>query len=261
MPEVCVRGRRLAYAVQPLDFDKSSPAVVFIHGSGGSREDWRGQLDGLASTATVIALELPGHGESDPPAETSVPAYAEWVTDFVEALSLQRVVVVGCSLGSAVAQHMALSPRPWLKAIGLVGAGARLKVMPALLEGLRTSPESSITMIGSLCISPAAPDPLRQEVLERLSAASGELIHHDFSACNGFDVMSRVHEIDLPTCIIVGADDKLTPVKYSEFLRDAISGSRLHVIPEAGHLVMVEKPHDFNAYLKRFLQDNGLAAT
>ena len=108
MPEVSVRGRRLAYEVQPVDLDKSSLSVVFIHGSGGDREDWRAQLDGLSDVANVIALELPGHGASDPPGEATVEAYAQWVADFVDALGLQKVVLVGCSLGSAITQWIAL---------------------------------------------------------------------------------------------------------------------------------------------------------
>jgi pimeloyl-ACP methyl ester carboxylesterase len=258
MPEVLVRGRRLAFGVQPLDFVGSSPAVVFIHGSGGDREDWGGQLDGLASAVTAIALELPGHGASEPPGETSVQAYADWVVGFVDALGLERVVLVGCSLGSAITQQIALSPRTWLKAIGLVGSGARLKVHPALLKGLLEAPESTVRMIGELCLSPMASDSIQQKVRVGLATKPAELIHKDFSACNEFDVMERVHEIDLPTCIIVGADDRLTPVKYSQFLRNKISGSQLHVIPGAGHLVMVEKPDDFNRCLKDFLQDIGL---
>ena len=131
MPEVSIRGRRLAYEVQPVGLDKSSLSVVFIHGSGGDREDWRAQLDGLPQVANIIALELPGHGESDPPGEATVEAYARWVVDFVDAMGFQKVVLVGCSLGSAITQWIALfSPKTWLVGIGLVGAGARLRVHP-----------------------------------------------------------------------------------------------------------------------------------
>ncbi len=258
MPEVLVRGRRLAYGVQPANYGPSSPAVIFIHGSGGDREDWGGQLDGLSNAVTAIALELPGHGESDPPGEASVQAYADWVSDFVETLGLERVVLVGCSLGSAITQQIALSPRPWLKAIGLVGGGARLKVLPALLDGLIAEPESTVRMIGQLCLSPTASSSVQQKVRQGLATKPAELIHKDFTACNGFDVMQRVHEIGLPTCIIVGAEDKLTPVKYSQFLREKIPGSQLHVIPEAGHLVMVEKPDEFNKCLSGFLREIAL---
>ena len=154
MPEVSLQGRRLAYAVEPADFDPSSPVVLCIHGSGGDREDWKDQLTGMSHMVSVVALELPGHGASEPPAESSVDAYAQWVVDFVERLGLERVVLVGCSLGSAIAQVVALSPEPWLKAIGLVGAGARLRVHPAFLEGLVTNKEFALEKTGPLlCVS------------------------------------------------------------------------------------------------------------
>lgn len=253
MPEISLRGRRLAYDVQPPDFDPSLPVVVCIHGSGGDREDWRHQLDGMSHTVTVIALELPGHGASDPPAEISVPAYAQWVTDFVETLGLRRVVLAGCSLGSAIAQYVALSPRPWLLALALTGAGARLKVHPAFLEGLVTNKEFALQNLGKFCLSPNAGESLNTVIQEKYTVESAEVMRMDLSACNDFDIMDRVDQISVPTCIIVGEDDQLTPVKYSRFLEKSISGSQLHVIPAAGHLAMLEKPDEFNRYLTEFL--------
>ena len=82
----------------------------------------------------------------------------------------------------------------------------------------------------------------------------------DLSACNDFDIMDRVHEISLPTCIIAGEDDQLTPLKYSQFLHKTIAGSQFHVIPGAGHLAMLEKPEEFNRYLLEFLNDVVMAA-
>ena len=72
--------------------------------------------------------------------------------------------------------------------------------------------------------------------------------------------MKRIGEISLPTWIIVGEDDNLTPMKYARFLHEHISGSRLSVIPGAGHLVMMEKPKEFNELLGQFLVDVGLVA-
>jgi pimeloyl-ACP methyl ester carboxylesterase len=253
MPEVPVRGLRLTYDVQPALFDKSSVAVVFIHGSGGDREDWNDQLSGLSDSVTAIALDLPGHGSSEPVDEASVPAYAQIVSDFVENVGLQRVVLVGCSLGSAIVQQIALSPPQWLIAIGLVGSGARLKVHPAFLEGLIKNKESALKMLRDYCVSPTANETLLQTLQDKFTVESAERIHQDLSACNDFNIMDRVQDITVPTCIIVGEDDKLTPVKYSQFLQKSISGSQLNVVPGAGHLVMTEKPNDFNRHLREFL--------
>lgn len=256
MPEVPVRGRLLAYEGQPSDFDKSSLSIVFIHGSGGDREDWRAQLDGLPHAATVVALELPGHGESDPPGETSVAAYARWVTDFVDVLRLQRVVLVGCSLGSAITQWIALfGARSWLEGIGLVGAGARLRVHSAFLDGLRQDKENALAMLSDYCLSPAAGEPLRTRLREKYVKTSADIVHGDLSACNEFDVMDKIHQVRLPTAIFVGEDDRLTPVKYARFLHDKISGSHLAVVPQAGHLVMMEQPEEFNRLIVEFLTE------
>jgi pimeloyl-ACP methyl ester carboxylesterase len=256
MPEVSVRGRRLAYEVQPEDLDKSLLSVVFIHGSGGDREDWASQLNGLPQVANVVILELPGHGQSDPPGETTVEAYAQWVADFVDALVLQKVVLVGCSLGSAITQWIALfTPKPWLVGIGLVGAGARLRVHPAFLEGLKKDEQKALAMLSDFCLSSATGEPLRGKLREKYIKISADLVHGDLSACNEFDVMGNIGKIRLPTWILVGEDDQLTPVKYARYLHEAIAGSRLAVVPQAGHLAMMEKPAEFNRLLAEFLTE------
>lgn len=255
MPELSVRGRTLGYEVQPPNFDKSKLTVVFIHGTGGDREDWRGQLDGLSGVANMLALELPGHGASEPPGESSVPAFSQWVIDFINELGLKKVMLVGCSLGSAITQWIALNAaRPWLVAIGLVGAGARLRVHPAFLQGLKEDSARALNMVADFCLSDA-PDPaLRLKVTEKLLKCGPDLIYNDLYACNEFDVMDKVNTISLPTCIIVGEQDKLTPVKYSKYLNEVIEGSRLSVIPHAGHLVSMEQPEAFNKSLRDFLE-------
>jgi pimeloyl-ACP methyl ester carboxylesterase len=253
MPEVTIRGRRLGFEARPVDFNKASLAAVFIHGSGGEREEWRGQLDGLSGRFTVIALELPGHGASEPPGESDVSAYAEWVVDFIETLGLEKVVVVGCSLGSAITQWMALSPKPWLVGIGLVGAGARLRVVPSLLNGISRAHPATLASFADYAVAVNADARVRSQVRARFKKGSAKLIHGDLVACDRFDIMNRLAEITLPTCILVGEEDRLTPVKYSRHLHDSIKGSRLAVVPGAGHLVMMEKPEEFNTHLGEFL--------
>ncbi len=255
MPELSVKGRALGYEVQPANFDKSKLTVVFVHGTGGDREDWRGQLDGLSGLANMLALELPGHGASEPPGESSVPGFSQWVIDFINELGLKTVMLVGCSLGSAITQWIALNAsEPWLVAIGLVGAGARLRVHPAFLQGLKEDSTKALTMLADYCLSDG-PDPaLRTKIRDKLLGQAPELILGDLQACNEFDAMDKVNTISLPTCIIVGEQDKLTPVKYSRHLNEAIKGSRLSVIPHAGHLVSMEQPEAFNKSLGDFVR-------
>jgi len=253
MNYVSVRGTRLAYEARPEGFDPSALTTLFIHGSGGDRDDWRAQLDGLSDAVTVIALDLPGHGASDPPGESSVDAYSRWTIDFVESLGLREVFLVGCSLGSAIALWVALSPRPWLKAIGLVGSGARLKVHPGFLDGLKQNPPKALGMLTDFALSASTGEPVRGTVQAKFDNCSPDLVRADLSACNEFDVMEKLGEIAVPTWIIVGEDDRLTPAKYSSHLNSRIKGSRLVMVPAAGHLVMMEKPGEFNSHLREFL--------
>jgi pimeloyl-ACP methyl ester carboxylesterase len=254
MPKVCVRDRLLGYEVQPPNYDKSDLSVVFIHGSGGDREDWRAQLDGLSRIANIIALELPGHGASDGPGETTVPAFSQWVIDFVDALALEKAVLVGCSLGSAIVQWITLFAKPsWLKGIGLVGAGARLRVHPAILAGLIEDKDAAREKLAEFCLSPASDRSLHEKMQDNYTNTSAELIHGDLSACDAFDVMEKIKDIALPTLIVVGEDDMLTPVKYAKFLNRTIPGSTLTIVPKAGHLVMMEQPNQFNSTLGDFL--------
>lgn len=254
MADVLIRGRKLAYEAQPVNFNPSARAVVFIHGSGGDREDWRAQLEGLSKVATMVALELPGHGASDPPGEATVDAYATWTCEFIETVGLEKVVLVGCSLGSAVTQWIALAGKPWLEAIGIVGGGARLRVHPDFLNGLQTAPEKALELLATFALR-LEPDPkIYSPLHEKFVNTSPELVHGDLSACDRFDVMERIADVTIPTWIIVGEEDRLTPPKYSQFVKGKISGARLDVIPAAGHLVMMEQPAEFNRCLTEFLE-------
>lgn len=253
MPFVRIEGRSIAYGVTPESFNPDALAAVFLHGSGGDRSDWRFQLEAPGSNHVAIALELPGHGLSDKPGESDVRKYADWTEAVVDALGLTRVVLVGCSLGSAITQTIAVNPKPWLKGIVLVGAGARLRVMPELLKALLEKSQKALENLGAYCLSGSAPDELKSIIREKYLTADPLLIHGDLSACDKFDMIKQVGSIKLPTSIIVGAQDVLTPVKYSEFLNREIGGSELTVIDRAGHLVMLEQPQAFNAAIQKFL--------
>lgn len=258
MPDILAKGTLLSYAVEPEEINPLDLIIVFIHGSGGDGQDWKYQLTGLSRMASIIALDLPGHGGSPPPAPERVEEHAQCVMDFVDALGLRKVMLVGCSLGSAITLSVALSEPSWLTAIGLVGAGARLRVLPALLEGLKAHPDMALAMLADFCLSPGSARELHEEIRQKLLAATADIVHKDLSACDRFDVMNRLGEISLPAWIIVGQDDRLTPVKYAQYLNRGISSSTLTLVPGAGHLVMIEQPESFNDSLARFLSTSGL---
>ena len=81
------------------------------------------------------------------------------------------------------------------------------------------------------------------------------VVHKDFLACKAFDDRERLNEIQQPALIICGSEDKMTPVRFSQFLIDDLPDARLEIIPNAGHMVMLEQPANVAALIKKFLEE------
>ncbi len=249
MPFIEINGENIHYLHQDAG---SAINLVLVHGSGGSHENWPVQTMEL-SCANVYLLDLPGHGKSSGKNQDSVDAYVDVVEAFCQALSLENVALGGHSLGGAIAQAAGLRKPAWLTRLVLIGTGSRLRVMPMVLEAIETNWEGALAMMGQTVFG-SNPDPalVEQESI-RAKAVKPEVLLGDFKACDKFDISSRLGEIALPTLILSGDDDKLTPLKYSQFLLNGISGSQLVVIENAGHLMAMEQPEQFCKALVDFL--------
>ncbi len=237
MPYIQVGDESLFYAARP----GGRPNVVLIHGAGGSHLVWPAELRHW-SGATVYALDLPAHGKSGGRGRTSVVDYAGVVAGWLAALALERAVVVGHSMGGAIAQQLALDYPACVAGVILVATGARLRVLPAILEGLLADYESTLDLINQYAWGPDTPAELVRRGREHLAQANAQVTHGDYVACNTFDVMNRLQDITAPALVIGGTADQLTPVKYATKLAESIPGAQLCLIEGAGHMVMLEKP-------------------
>ena len=231
----------------------SRPPLIFIHGAGGTHLHWPPQVRRLAGQR-IYALDLPGHGKSGGVGSQSVADYARVVVDFLDANHMNTAVFIGHSMGSAIALTLALDFPKRVLGIGLVGSGARLRVSPQILEN--TTSEAmfplAIKIINAAAFGPSADPRMKELAAQRMAEIRPSVIHGDFLACNEFDVIRRLAEISVPTLILCGTDDLLTPVKYSEFLRDHIPAARLITFPGAGHMVMLEQPEPVSDALAEF---------
>lgn len=232
---------------------ESGAPLLFLHGAGDTHLLWNGQLAAFAHTARAIALDLPGHGRSTAPARDSITAYAGSTNEFLSALSLAQVIVVGSSMGGAIALTLALDFPAHIRGLVLVGTGARLRVAPQFLDGIQTDFESTARALVENYYAPGAPELLLQKSFTQLINTGPTILAQDFAACNTFDVRDRLAEIHVPTLILCGTDDKMTPPKYSEFLHAHITDSHLVLIPNAGHMPMLEQPQSFNSHLSAWL--------
>jgi pimeloyl-ACP methyl ester carboxylesterase len=96
---------------------------------------------------------------------------------------------------------------------------------------------------------------LKHASIQELLEVPATVTYGDFKACDRFDRMNEIECITLPTLIICGEDDRLTPVKYSKYMKDKIRNARLVVIHDAGHSVMFEKPEELNNAIRSFISD------
>ena len=205
----------------------------------------------------VLSLDLPGHGSSSGEGETTIAAYAARVERWLDALKLDRAVLVGHSMGGAIAIWMALEYPERVAGLVLVGTGGRLRVLPIILE-LSAQPthfEELVDIINGKSYSPHAPPRLVDLARKRMAENSPQVLHKDFNACDQFDVMDRLGAVKVPAQVICGRDDVLTPEKYSHFLEEVIPRADLALIEKAGHMVMLEKPQQVADVIKRFMRE------
>jgi pimeloyl-ACP methyl ester carboxylesterase len=231
------------------------PTVVFVHGSGGSHVLWGPQVQMLAGDMNTVALDLPGHGASAGPACDRVADYAAIVARFIARLGARRNVACGLSLGGAIVLQMLLDYPDKLAGAVLAGTGARLRVLPAIFEAIAADYPGFVALQGQIGASPAT-DPRKLAPIQGATADCPPAVTAgDFRACDRFDVMARLGEIDRPVLVICGADDKLTPPKYSDYLVQQIRGARGVRIPRAGHLAPLEQPADVVNAIRAFVAE------
>jgi len=232
----------------------SRPPVVLIHGAGGDYLHWPHNIRRLPGYR-VLAPDLPGHGRSEGLGQQSVRAYAQVVIDWLIETGIYRAVFVGHSMGGAIAQTLALEHQENVLGLGLVGTGARLRVNPALLERI-SSPEtfkSAVDLVVEWSYARQTSPRQREQIRKQLASNRPSVLLGDYQACDRFDVMERVKDIRVPTCVICGEDDRMTPPKYSEYLAEHLPNAQLKLIPEAGHMVMLEQAEAVAGVLEDFL--------
>jgi len=237
--------------------------LVFVHGAGDSAAIWADQVAHYATAARVCALDLPGHGTRlGERAHDDHTRNADELKTMIREREFAAPVVVGHSMGGAVALRLALEHPEVPSALVLVATGARLRMRPDFLETARRRAETmppnqpvGATAHVEEAVSPSSSDRARRFVLAHSGQATAQAVYADFLANDGFDVMGDLGRIDKPVLVVGGADDRLTPPKFIAYLGDHIPGARVGLVAEAGHYVFVEQPARFQELLDAFLSD------
>ncbi|EMA01872.1 Pimeloyl-ACP methyl ester carboxylesterase [Haloarcula vallismortis] len=236
----------------------TGPTALYVHGSGATHRVWGHQYAPSGPTHPAVALDLSGHGESDDIDTGAGTATLDAYADDVVAVGQETDadVLVGNSLGGAVAQWVALE-RDWsLEAIVLLGTGPELPVFDGLQEWLANDWDRAVEFLHDR-------DRLFHDTdHEALSRSHEEMedvgqavTRRDFMTCHEFDVRDRLGEIDVPVLAICGEHDKLTPRAYHETLAREVPDGEVSFVPDAAHLAMVEQAGVFNDILAEFIED------
>jgi pimeloyl-ACP methyl ester carboxylesterase len=263
---------RLSY----VELGSGGVPVLFVHGLGGNWTAWLQNLTEVARDRRVIAVDLPGFGASAPSSDgISIPGYSRTLQRFCDHLGLDELVVAGSSLGGWVAADLTLRAPERVRALVLADAAGivptrteRFKAV-AMMRGAELgaplAPRFRAAVAGrrrvrSWALKYTVADPGRLAadlVYMALPTAPDPGFGPAFTAArrswsDGW--CDQLTEIDCPTLIVWGERDALLPLRHGREYARRIVGSELHVIPEAGHIPMFERPDVFNPLLLAFLE-------
>ncbi|NGM69342.1 alpha/beta hydrolase [Natronolimnobius sp. AArcel1] len=254
MDMVSHHSRETAY--DWVDQGGNGPTLCCIHGSGGRHDVWSSQYH-LTDRYPLAAVDLSGHGDSDDidasAGYSTLSAYADDTLAVVNDTDAD--VLVGSSLGGAVAVHVLLERSYTPDAVVLTGAGARLGVLEDLLAWLATDFERAVEFLHGEDRFFHQPAPERQAASKDRFYDCGQAVtNRDFRTCHTFDVRDQLEAIEVPVLAVCGEYDQLTPPWYHEFLADEIPAGEYAELEDAAHLVMVEQPTAFNDTVADFLE-------
>lgn len=238
--------------------------VLFIHGFGGDLGNWLFNLDAIAEHAPVIALDLPGHGQSDPRLPgAGLADLAGFVGDFLQALDVPRAHLVGHSMGGAIAAQLALDRPPQVASLTLVNsAGLGAEINAGYIDGFvaAASRRDMKPVVEQLFADPSlVTRQLVDELLkykrldgvpELLAALAGSLF------AGGRQAEQPALSLEgsgIPVAVVWGEADRIIPAAHAAH---APPGAKVAVLPGAGHMAMMEKASDFNALLRGHLAES-----
>jgi pimeloyl-ACP methyl ester carboxylesterase len=260
------------------------PPVIFIHGLSGCWQNWLENIPFFAADHRVIALDLPGFGESELPAEPiSITGYARTIDALCDALAIDHAAVVGNSMGGFVGAELAIRfPRRVDRLCLVAAAGLSMEYIRSERQrGWRQRMENvmffSLAWLAVrsdlvvrrprlrqmlLTLVAAHPERLPSALLAEQMRGSGKPPGFDgaLEAMTRYPIRDRLGEIGAPTLIVWGGEDRLVPVGDATEFEWLIPESRKLIYPDTGHLAMLERPARFNADLRAFLDEHASPA-
>ena len=251
---VTVHGTRISYL--GVADQSAGPLVLLIHGSGMSARYWVEQLRGLAGA--VVAIDLPGHGESAGPAARTLEEDVDLTAAFADAVTDGPVVAVGHSLGGAIGLALAARHPEAVRGVVLLSSCARLRaaesparwLLPFVPAPMRR--ELLFSAASRLLFAPGASGATVSFGMQELRRCRPETLARDVALARSMDMTAAAQALRVPALVLCGSRDQVTPPALSRELHALIAGSRLALIEGAGHMVHMEASGVVNQEIDRF---------
>ena len=251
--------------------DGPGPPVVFVHGLGGSWKNWLENMPALATQRRVVALDLPGFGESELPRErVSISGYARCLETVLAALQTGPVELVGNSMGGFISAELAITEPARVHSLTLVDA-AGISTTDLMRGPTMTTMRLIVAQSqwasgqNAMLRRPRLRHLAFRAIMRHPTRLALDLVAHQaggpgmpgfllaMDALLSYDFRDRLPEIACPVLIVHGAEDMLVPKSDAHEFHRLIAGARLEILADTGHVPMLERPPTFNALLADFL--------
>ncbi|MEO6842647.1 MAG: alpha/beta hydrolase [Bradyrhizobium sp.] len=258
--QLSVNGAEVFVATGGREFDSTLPTVVLLHGAGFDHSTWSLHSRWFSHHGYgVLAPDLPGHGRSQGSPLPSIADMADWTATLLESAGATKARLVGHSMGSLIALETSARHPAKVSGLSLIGAAATMTVGPDLLRAAEANDQAAIDMVsiwglgfqaelgGSL-----APGMWMHSGAQRvLEKCRPGVLFNDLSACNAYQgALAAAAKVTVPTTLILGERDMMTPAKAGKTLAAAIPNAKTIVLSGAGHMMMVERPDELLAALR-----------
>jgi len=246
------------------DFEAEKPLVVFVHGVSLNRTSWSLQTRYFAHHGyNVLAVDLPGHGRSEGPALASIEEMADWLAALIDATGVGRASVIGHSMGSFVALQWAATHPKQATKIVVLGVAEAMPVHPELLAAAeRQDPLAYELMMGWSLAAASHRGSHEQPGMWMLDGGirlfrdnPPEVVSIDLNACATYQgAVAAAGRITCPTLFLLGAEDKMTPVRGARSVIESMANCEVRILPGTGHFIQVEQARTTIAVLSTFLE-------
>jgi pimeloyl-ACP methyl ester carboxylesterase len=234
------------------DFDAARNPLIFIHGGGLDHTVWLLQSRYFAHHVHgVMALDLPAHGRSSGPPLVSIEDMADWIVRLMDASGIETATLIGHSMGALVVHEAAARHPSRVRSIVTIGISVPMPVTDALLSAAKANKHDAMDMVNIWGHGAGAQFGGSQvpgmwmigSGVRLLEQSAPGVLYADLNACNEYrDGLEHSALIQCPVHVILGRDDRMSPVRAAQPLLQALAHARVTVIENCGHMLMAEKP-------------------